>query len=314
LVVLGVVAAAALLAWIVAYRIERPIRALKSGIEAVRNGHKDVVVTVDASREFTDLVAAFNAMVQSQHELEAQLRQAAKMETIGHLASGIIHDFNNHLAVISGNLELIESSLADCHPAREYLDAAADATRIMANLATQLLTFSRRGLPQLAPTDVHQIIAPFLQVLQRTCKKGIRIETRLEASDRMVLGDAAQLTNALLNLAINARDAMPDGGMLTLATANIGEKAASSLSAGVRVSPRYLRIEVADTGKGMDEATRRRAFEPFFTTKEAEQGTGLGLASVLSTVTRHRGSIRVESAPDQGSRFIILLPLIDPVD
>jgi len=224
--------------------------------------------------------------------LEAELRQAQKMEAIGRLAGGIAHDFNNLLTVINGNGEVLRAKLpeSDAGLADEIVRAGEQA----ATLTRQLLAFSRKGVvaPRvLCPND---IIDGVRRMLARLVGERVQVVTDLDEAAGCVRIDPGQLEQALLNLAVNARDAMPQGGTLTIRTRSL---------------PAHLRMEVADTGVGMDAATRARIFEPFFTTKPAGEGTGLGLATVKGIVEQAGGTVTVASEPGQGTSFVIELPL-----
>jgi PAS domain S-box-containing protein len=238
--------------------------------------------------------------------LEERLRQSEKMLAVGQLAGGVAHDFNNQLAGILGFAELMAKRSAD--PAsRRYAEQITTAAQRAADLTGKLLAFSRKGAALAVPVDLHACIHETIALLARTLPPGIAIREDLQAPAAQVRGDPTQLQSALLNLAINARDAMPDGGALTFATRRLDLAAGGSaeLPAGG-----YLELTVADTGCGMDERVRAHLFEPFFTTKAPGKGTGMGLASVYGTVAGHGGRIQVDSAPGHGSAFRILLPLL----
>ncbi len=241
-------------------------------------------------------------------EAQERLRQAEKMEALGQLAGGIAHDFNNHLTAILGCADMLRHRLQD--PAlREMADVIANAAGRSSELTHQLLTFARKSPLGRTEVDVHELILEVTSILKRLVDGRIAIQLRLDAPACRVAGDAAQLHNALLNLAINARDAMPDGGLLTFVTELCSALASEEGSGG-----RWLRIRVEDTGVGMGEETRKRLFEPFFTTKPSGQGTGMGLAAVYGTVARHRGIVQVSSTPGAGSAFVVALPLLEPDD
>jgi signal transduction histidine kinase/CheY-like chemotaxis protein len=224
--------------------------------------------------------------------LEAELRQAQKMEAIGRLAGGIAHDFNNLLTVINGNGEVLRTKLpgSDAGLADEIVRAGEQA----ATLTRQLLAFSRKGVVAPRVLCPNTIIDGVRRMLARLVGERVQVVTDLDQTAGCVRIDPGQLEQALLNLAVNARDAMPQGGTLTIRT---------------RATADHVRIEVTDTGMGMDAATRARAFEPFFTTKPAGEGTGLGLATVKGIVEQAGGTVTVSSEPGQGTTFTIGLPL-----
>ncbi len=226
-------------------------------------------------------------------EREEQLRESQKLEAVGQLAGGVAHDFNNLLTVIQGNLELVRSAPEQDPELAEALDDALRAADRAAGLTAQLLTFSRRQVSQRRILQLNEIVSETRSMLQRVIGEGVRLATDLDATLPPVEGDPGQLSQVILNLVLNARDAMPKGGEILVRT---------------HARPGWSVLEVVDTGEGMDEATRARIFEPFFTTKKVGKGTGLGLATVYGIVTALGGSIDVRSAPGQGSTFSIRLP------
>jgi PAS domain S-box-containing protein len=246
--------------------------------------------------------------VTKQVAIEEQLRQSQKMESIGQLAGGIAHDFNNQLSGVLGFAEILCEQLED--PAqRKYADNIMTAALRAADLTRQLLAYSRKGKYQSIPVDVHKVLDEVMGLLNRSIDKRIELRPQMEAQHPVVRGDPTQLQNALLNLALNARDAMPQGGQLGFHTRIV---TLSTTFPGDDLPPgRYIRIDISDTGVGMSSEVKQRLFEPFFTTKEIGKGTGLGLASVYGTVKNHGGSIRVQSEPGQGSTFSLFLPLLE---
>jgi two-component system cell cycle sensor histidine kinase/response regulator CckA len=230
--------------------------------------------------------------IAEQRRLEDQIRQAQKMEAVGQLAGGIAHDFNNLLTVIGGNVMLITSG--ELSPeAREYAAEIAGAAERAGAMTRQLLTFSRKQELKLDAVDLNAVLENVLQLLRRLLGAEVEIELDLQHDLPDVIADAGQLEQVIINLAVNARDAMPEGGHLTLSTAVDGSS---------------IVVRVADTGTGMDTATRDRIFEPFFTTKDAGEGTGLGLSTVYGIVRQSGGQIRVDSALGEGSTFTVSLP------
>ena len=267
----------------------------------------DNTVQRDAAGEAVATVS-LGADITERLEMEERLRQAEKMEAIGQLAGGIAHDFNNQLAGVLGYADMLASRLEDADLNRYARNIKRAASRA-ADLTRQLLAFGRKGKYLSIPTDMHKVVGEVVELLRRSIDKRIEIRQCLAADPATVLGDPTQLQNVLLNLALNARNAMPEGGELTFATRVVGVESEAAAS-GVPIG-RYLEIGVTDTGTGIDAETQKRIFEPFFTTREQGEGTGLGLASVYGAVHNHRGTIRVQSEPGHGSTFTVLLPLLE---
>ncbi|MBN9118482.1 MAG: PAS domain S-box protein [Planctomycetes bacterium] len=250
--------------------------------------------------------------VTDQRRLEAQYRQAQKMEAVGQLAGGIAHDFNNLLTVINGYSELILGEVPADDPARDGLVAIRDAGRRAAALTAQLLAFSRKAVVEPKILDPNQVAESSVRLLGRLLGENIRIDTELNSSARVKI-DPGQLEQVLLNLAVNARDAMPDGGTLTVATADVFLADGAPTDSGQIVPGRYVELKVTDTGVGMTDQVRAKIFEPFFTTKELGKGTGLGLATVYGILRQAGGAIFVESEVGRGTAFRVLLPVGDAV-
>lgn len=244
-------------------------------------------------------------------QAEEQVRQAQKMEAVGRLAGGVAHDFNNLLTIINGCSELLIEQLSQQHPGHALAKEVQDAGRRAAALTRQLLAFSRRQMLQPKVLDLNAVLLHLDKILRRSLGPDIEIVMQLAPTVGNVLVDPAQLDQAIINLAVNARDAMPRGGRLTLETRHIwiGEEAPAL--EGDCLPGRYIRLVVADSGEGIDGATLGQIFEPFFTTKASGKGTGLGLAMVYGFVRQSGGQIAVESAPGMGTRFIIDLPCVE---
>lgn len=241
--------------------------------------------------------------------LEAQLRQAQKMEAVGQLAAGVAHDFNNILTVILGHLslQLATEELAD--HTRTALYETLTASERAATLTRQLLAFSRKQLFQPAPFDLNALIESQSSMLKRLIGEHIEVDWECQADLPHVMGDAPSLEQVVTNLVINARDAMPQGGHLRIATGAVDISPARAAHNPEAREGRFVRFSVTDTGHGMDEATRARIFEPFFTTREVGRGNGMGLATVYGIVKQHEGWIEVYSDPGQGTSFFIYLPV-----
>jgi signal transduction histidine kinase/FixJ family two-component response regulator len=230
---------------------------------------------------------------------EAQLQQSQKMEAIGRLAGGIAHDFNNLLTAISGYSEFLLSDLDQDDPHREDVSEIKKAAGRAATLTSQLLAFSRRQIRQPRSLDLNVVVADLEKMMSRLIGEDIAFTTRFAQSLPAVYADPSQIEQIVLNLVINASDAMPHGGTITVATAR-------ELDATTGGS--FVSLSVSDTGHGMDATTRARVFEPFFTTKEQGRGTGLGLSTVWAVVEQSGGTVRVESEPGLGSTFTVRLP------
>jgi PAS domain S-box-containing protein len=255
----------------------------------------------------TRIFTGFIRDITTRTRMEQDLRQAQKMEAIGQLTGGLAHDFNNLLTVILGNLEMLEPRLDDVD-SREIMADAREATELGAQLASRLLAFGRRQPLAPKPIDLNVLVVGMIDLLRRTLGTPVRIETRLAADLPITLADFGQVENALLNLAINARDAMPDGGSLLVETGwrEIGPGDAATRA---DIAPGlYVMLAVTDTGGGMSPEIQQRAFEPFFTTKPAGVGSGLGLSMVYGFVKQSGGHIELSSDPGHGTTVRIYLP------
>lgn len=262
----------------------------------------------DASRRASRVVGTMTD-VSDRRLLEGQLRQAQKLEAVGQLAGGIAHDFNNILASMTLQLDLMELELQNGHPLREGMREIRKGAQRAAGLTRQLLMFSRRTVPQMRPLELNFVVTDLLKMLSRLI--GENVELRLEVTPGLsnIEADAGMVEQVLMNLVVNARDAMPKGGRLTIRTDEM--KLVSDNTRSMAKPGRcYVRLIVEDTGCGMSDEVKKHLYEPFYTTKEVGRGTGLGLATIHGIVTQHHGWIEVESEVGAGTRFIVCWPAV----
>jgi nitrogen-specific signal transduction histidine kinase/ActR/RegA family two-component response regulator len=252
-------------------------------------------------------------------QAEESLRQSQKMEAIGHLTGGVAHDFNNLLTVIGGGVETVQRLIAagavvgDDPKVKRALAMIAQGAERAATLTHRLLAFARRQSLDPKPLDPNKLVAGMSELLRRTLGESVALETVLAGGLWRTLADANQLENVLLNLAVNARDAMPGGGRLSIETANTYLDDAYAAEHDDVTAGQYVMIAVSDTGTGMDRQTLGRVFEPFFTTKEVGQGTGLGLSQVYGFIKQSNGHVNLYSEPGQGTVVKLYLPRL-PAD
>ncbi len=240
--------------------------------------------------------------------LEAEIRQSQKMEAVGRLAGGVAHDFNTLLGTIRGYSEMLLGALPAGEGLHRHVEQIHRAALRGAQLTRQLLLFSRRQEVQAQAVDLGKLLEDVEVMLDRLLGEDIELEREIEPRLGQVWGDPGELHQVLLNLVVNACDAMPSGGTLNLSLSGLDADQEIAVEGGRLPPGRYVLLRVSDTGMGMDEETRRRIFEPFFTTKEPGKGTGLGLSTVHAIVRRSQGGVAVESRPGQGSTFRVYLP------
>ncbi|HEX2955848.1 MAG TPA: response regulator [Chitinispirillaceae bacterium] len=271
--------------------------------------------TTDEICELIMLIRDISERKKSEAEkakLEEQFRSIYKMEVIGQLAGGIAHDFNNILGAISGYGDIILLRYQDDERLTKYARMILSAAGRASDLTKKLLTFSRKSKLQMEIIDVHKVIQETVDFLERTLDKNIKVRYVFNATNACITGDASQIQSAIINLAINSRDAMSEGGEIFITTENSVLDEKLTIFHAYSISPgSYLAVSVRDTGEGMDQRVLSHLFEPFFTTKDIGKGTGLGLASVYGTVKSHNGYIDVKSEPGQGSTFTLYIPDTD---
>ena len=286
------------------YRIVRP-----DG--QVRWIHDRMVVHRTATGE-VDSLSGITEDITEARELEDQLRQAQKMEAVGRLAGGVAHDFNNVMTVILGYSAVLLQELNQNSAARYFVQEIQGAGERCAALTGQLLAFSRKQMLHPVSLDLHRVIRDLMTLLKSLIGEHITIVLQLDPQPLWVKADAVQLEQVLLNLAVNARDAMPHGGTLTIDTRQVSREEVWGPDHDTRTARTYVRLRVHDTGTGIDPATKAKIFEPFFTTKPPGRGTGLGLSTVYGIVHQSGGTITVESAVGHGTTMTVFLPEVVP--
>ena len=267
-------------------------------LKPIRDADGIVVMLIPEGRDITPF-----------KKLEEQLRQSQKMEAIGTLAGGVAHDFNNILTAIIGFGGMLRTKLEGNATLGNYVDYILSAAGTAAKLTQSLLAFSRKQLMETRPEEVNNIVRTIDKILRRVIGDDIEFRCSLAAEELVIMGDCGQIEQVLMNLAVNARDAMPKGGVLSLKTERLElteELIGSSLKPGS-----FVRITASDTGCGISEEIRQRIFEPFFTTKEVGKGTGLGLSIVYGIIKQHGGEVTVYSEIGKGTSFKIYLPLVE---
>jgi signal transduction histidine kinase len=246
--------------------------------------------------------------------LQEQLLQVQKMESIGRLAGGVAHDFNNILTAIMSYAELSLMKLPADHPVWDQVAAIRDACERASSLTHQLLAFSRKQVLEMSAVDLNGVIEAMATLLKRLIEEDINLQVRPRASRSIVRADRAQIEQVVMNLAVNARDAMPTGGELVIETSSVSSDDTFLRDQEVRDADTFVLLTVTDTGEGMSREVRERIFDPFFTTKEQGKGTGLGLATVYGIVQQHGGHVTVNSELGKGTTFRVYLPVIGSPD
>ena len=291
--------------WSYEYRLIKPDgtgRWIKDRGFPVRDDQGRVILFTGVATDITEHKA-----------LEQQLLQAQKMEAVGRLAGGVAHDFNNLLMAITGYGELMRAKVLKDDPLYGYLENILKAGDRAAALTQQLLTFSRQKIVHPEVIDLNRVVLDLEPMLRRLIGEDLDLEVVTDRSPGAVKADPGQMGQIIMNLVVNARDAMSQGGRLTLKTAPVNFTVGCHSRFGLTPPGPYVRLEVQDTGVGMDEATKSHVFEPFFTTKEPGKGTGLGLSTVYGIVKQSGGYLDLESSPGAGSTFTIYLPRLEAV-
>src|SRR6202022_2671519 len=298
------------LVFLISHTFTRPLASLVAGVRALEKGDFNYPLESSGGDEVTEVTSAFIRMrahmekSQDEHrQLEERLRQAHKMEAVGRLAGGVAHDFNNLLTIIRGNSDLLIDREGSDNFHRRCVEQIQKAAGRAVSMTRQLLAFSRMQVLQPRVIELNTIVVEMGKMLPRLIGEDIEYVFFSDPKLAPVKADPGQIEQVILNLAVNARDAMPSGGSLTVRPTNI---ASEEIKAGKRppMTPgKYVLLSVTDTGHGMDEATKSHIFEPFFTTKEVGKGTGLGLATVYGIVKQSGGFIWVVSTPNEGTTF-----------
>ncbi|MDB5374992.1 MAG: hypothetical protein JWP04_3634, partial [Belnapia sp.] len=279
--------------------------------EMLARNHEELEAQVaERTAELQSALASLRTEMAQRERAEAALRHAQKMDAVGQLTGGIAHDFNNMLQGIGGSLDMVRRRIADgrISEVHRFLDPARQAVDRAAGLTRRLLAFARRQRLEPKPVDSDALVAGMADLIRRTVGPAVRLELHLRDGKARVLCDPGELESALLNLCINARDAMAEGGRLTIDTADVRLSVADAAGQEEVVPGDYVAISVTDTGRGMPAAVVERAFEPFFTTKPLGHGTGLGLSQVYGFVRQSGGLVRLESASGKGTSVRLYLP------
>ncbi|KAF0146301.1 MAG: integral membrane sensor hybrid histidine kinase [Nitrospirae bacterium] len=308
----------ALVIYVTFKKVLRPLIRLTKAVDLFGKGEFIEKVPVESSDEIGKLAMAFNSMTDNlkgrdaeNRLLEEQLRHSQKMETVGTLTGGIAHDFNNILTTIMNCGNILELKMGKNEPLRTYVSQILAASERAANLTNGLLSFSRKQIIKPRPVRLNDIVIKVEKLLHLIIGENIKLKTMLAGEDLTVIADSGQIEQVLINLCTNARDAMPEGGKLTIKTelAELDPEFRKTHSYGK--PGLYAVVSVTDTGAGMDEKTRERIFEPFFTTKDVGKGTGLGLSIAYGIIRQHNGYINCESETGKGTTFRAYLPLTE---
>ncbi len=311
---LSVLAGSALV-FVICHTFTRPLAKLVAGVRALEQGDFSYPLDCHGGDEVAEVTGTFDRMRASlqrtqgeQRALEGRLRQAHKMEAVGRLAGGVAHDFNNLLTIIRGHSDLLIDRIGPVDSQRHSVEQIQKAAGRAVSMTRQLLAFSRMQVLQTRVLDLNGVVAEMGKMLPRLIGENIDYEFLSGANLSPVKADPGQIEQVILNLVVNSRDAMPNGGGITVRTLNVELNDAEAAKRSPMLPGRYVLLSVSDTGQGMDEETKTHIFEPFFTTKEVGKGTGLGLATVYGIVKQTGGFVWVESAIHKGTTFEIYLP------
>ena len=310
--------AAVVIVFFVVKGVTKPLDRLTERVRMMGGGSPLEKVPVETEDEIGKLATAFNSIAESLHaresekeHLEQQLRQAHKMEAIGTLAGGVAHDFNNILSTIEGYAGLLRDRIKKKSPVRDYVEQIVAAAERASELTRRLLAFSRNQVIHPKPISLNETISNINTLLARLVGEDIEFRIHTTREDLVVMADELQIEQMLINLVTNARDAMPNGGTLSISS-ELAELTEGAGEGPWALPPgSYAKLTVSDSGEGIDASLRDRIFEPFFTTKEVGKGTGLGLSMAYGIVKQHRGSIEVESEQGKGTVFTIYLPVVE---
>ena len=299
-------------------RATRPLMRLTEAVTALGKGESIGKVPVETSDEVGRLAEAFNTMSdnleareEEKRSLEEKLRLARTMEAIGTLARGIAHDFNNILSTVQGSVYILEKKLYENSPLRDYTGRINVSLTRARSLIQSLLIFSRTQTISLYPTDINAVIRKMRPLLTGILGEDIRLDLSLTEGELVIKADPVQMEQVIMNLCTNARDAMPDGGRVTIETAPAFIDEEGDADERVAGNWSHVCVMISDNGTGMDEETREHVFEPFFTTKTSGKVNGLGLSIVYGIVEQHGGRIDVSTKPGEGTEFRIYLPLAE---
>lgn len=306
-----------IISYIVLNRILEPLHTLTSAVTMLGEKGSAEPIPVDTTDEIGKVALSFNAMIKAlkkreteKEHMEAQLLQSQKMEAVGQLAGGVAHDFNNILTAIISYGNVLQMKMQPEDPLRRHIERILAATEKAATLTQSLLAFSRKQPVALQPVNLARVIKNIEKLLSKLIREDMEFRIHLASEETVIMGDAGQIEQVLMNLVTNARDAMSEGGLLTIGTEVVELDQAFVDAHGGGEAGEYVLLSVVDSGTGMDSETASKIFEPFFTTKESGKGTGLGLAIVYGIIKQHKGIVDVYSQQGIGTTFKIYFPLI----